>query len=339
MCLGSQGTGTSPPAVTSSVVSAFEEVGTLNRSPQRYEVCEDTGAKVSQRKCKDCCSETSLQKAAAAAASILSPAATPRGEDEVMPLRMALSPAPELLEVPNLGERKSMYTLEDECRFNASKVEKIRQLTAKGYCSWRPVRGDGNCYYRTVIFGCLESMLSLGNMFRMSRMLQTLRNIHYEEMVQRRAHAEMLRRLQRCCDAEQLAQCVAQDADFDLALIRAARRLVRDFLVQNADEPSPNGLTYGEMILALGDCECSGVDSYCASVVDPMGRDAETLVLSALPLQLGVGLRLWMLDRRDDVDLTCIDTLGPDNQVDVHALFKPGHYDLLYPERASAEAD
>lgn len=31
-----------------------------------------------------------------------------------------------------------------------------------------------------------------------------------------------------------------------------------------------------------------------------MGREAETLALDALPQQLGVGLRMWILDRRDE---------------------------------------
>ena len=59
---------------------------------------------------------------------------------------------------------------------------------------------------------------------------------------------------------------------------------------------------------------------FCKHVVDPLGRDvrdqviswkacharfhvlskAETLALDALPQQLGVGLRMWILDRRDE---------------------------------------
>lgn len=73
------------------------------------------------------------------------------------------------------------------------------------------------------------------------------------------------------------------------------------------------------------------MEDFCRHIVDPLGRDAETLALDALPQQLGIGLRMWILDRRDEVNLVSLDTPGPQNEVDVHVLFKPGHYDLLYP--------
>eukprot|EP00971_Amphidinium_carterae_P139206 2758558-Amphidinium_carterae.1 len=62
-----------------------------------------------------------------------------------------------------------------------------------------------------------------------------------------------------------------------------------------------------------------------------MGRDAESLVVDALPMQLGIGVRLWILDRRDEVPLTSTDLVpSPDSPIIVHVLYKPGHYDLLY---------
>jgi len=239
-------------------------------------------------------------------------------------------------DIPNLGERRTMEALEDECRFNLSKVQKIRRL-GETYGHWRPIRGDGNCFYRTFIFGALEAFLARGDTAAVERTAETLQQVKYETPGEARAHADMLRRLRSCSTPGHLERWVLQDDRFDQALIRGCRRLVRLFLLENAQAESPSGLTYADLIQAL-DPTYTSVEAFCENVVDPMGRDAETLACSALPLKLGIGLRLWILDRRDDVDLVNVETPDPAGKVQVHALFKPGHYDLLYPREAASLA-
>lgn len=236
------------------------------------------------------------------------------------------------VELPNVGPRSSIRTLEEESRYNPSKRAKIQRL-AGVYDRWRPIRGDGNCYYRTVAFGALETFLATGDVGRLERLLYALEYVQYEERAARDAHMLLLRKLRSWNTVAQLEQGIANDDVVDTALIRACRRLVRDFLVEHADQYAPNGLTYEELICAL-DSSFAGVEDFCSRVVDPMGRDAETLALDALPVQLGLGVRLWILDRRDGVDLVNVDFPGPAGNVDVHVLFKPGHYDLLYPRFA-----
>lgn len=165
---------------------------------------------------------------------------------------------------------------------------------------------------------------------RLNQVMLSLRQVHYDCVAEQKCHNQMLQimRSWRCPD--QIEQWVAQDATLDQALIRACRRLVRQFLMKRANEKSPSGLTYNQLVRAL-DSRYSGMEDFCQHVVDPLGRDAETLALDALPQQLGIGLRMWILDRRDEVSLVSLDTPGPQNEVDVHVLFKPGHYDLLYP--------
>lgn len=237
-----------------------------------------------------------------------------------------------VVEVPNVGCRINIKALEDECRFNGSKLAKIQRL-AKFYDQWRPVRGDGNCYYRTVCFGALETFLATGEIGRLESLLHALEVVQYEDPKAQTAHTKLLLQLRSWRSVAQLEEGIANDDMVDTALIRACRRLVRDFLVQHAEQYAPNGLTYEELICAL-DSSFAGVEDFCCRVVDPMGRDAETLALDVLPVQLGLGVRLWILDRRDGVDLVNVDFPGPTGAVDVHVLFKPGHYDLLYPRFA-----
>lgn len=255
----------------------------------------------------------------------------PASLDQVLPLP---EPPSDEMQLPNIGERMSMRVLEDECRFNPGKVQKVRHL-AQSYTHWRPIRGDGNCYYRTVVFGALETFLAAGSHIRLNRVISTFQQVRYEMPAEQGAHEEMLRRLRSWDSLKQLERWVAMDSAVDQALIRACRRLVRLFLIRHADKMAPNGLTYTELVRAL-DVAYTSIEDFCLRVVDPMGRDAETLALDALPQQLGIGLRLWILDRRDEVGLVSLDTPGPDGEVDVHVLFKPGHYDLLYPRQKFA---
>lgn len=165
---------------------------------------------------------------------------------------------------------------------------------------------------------------------RLNQIMLALRQVQLETVPEQKRHNQMLQIMRTWRSPHQIEQWIAQDAALDQALIRACRRLVRQFLMKRAHDRSPSGLTYDELVKAL-DSKYTCMEDFCKHVVDPLGRDAETLALDALPQQLGVGLRMWILDRRDEVSLISLDTPGPQGEVDVHVLFKPGHYDLLYP--------
>lgn len=254
--------------------------------------------------------------------------------DEVL---QSLPRQPRGTDTANIGSRRSLEELQDECRFNAGKLQKIKQLARK-YQEWRPVRGDGNCFYRTVIFGSIEAVLASGDQQRLARIIARLQEVTYASPVDRAAHGQMLQIMQTWHSPEQAEQWVSEDSRFDEALVRASRKLVRNFLLQRAHEKTPAGLTYQQLASAL-DSSYASMEDFCRLVVDPMGRDAETLALDALPHQLGIGVRMWILDRRDGVDLVSLDTPGPEGEINVHVLFKPGHYDLLYPVEAIMSED
>lgn len=235
-------------------------------------------------------------------------------------------------DLPNVKPKAPIQALVAEYHESSSMRSKSAQL-AQAYSHWRSIRGDGNCYYRAMIFGLLEVWLESRDMKRYRGFLGKLQQVRYESPMEQRAHENMLQLLRTWEFPEQLELWVATDVGLDQALIRASRRLVRLFLIRNADNTAPNGLTYRELLSAFN----MGVEDFCSTLVDPMGTEAETLIVSALPALLGVGIRLLLLDRRTKED-ECVqlDTPGPDGKVDLHVLFKPGHYDLLYPISGTA---
>jgi ubiquitin thioesterase protein OTUB1 len=62
----------------------------------------------------------------------------------------------------SVGPRMELNLLASDFRHNKSMVEKVAQLGV-GYMGYRKVRGDGNCYYRAVIFGLLENIIESGS--------------------------------------------------------------------------------------------------------------------------------------------------------------------------------
>jgi hypothetical protein len=58
----------------------------------------------------------------------------------------------------NLGARCSLSDLKKDSQYNAELVSQIEGMEAK-YSGFRPVRGDGNCFYRAVGFSFVEGAI------------------------------------------------------------------------------------------------------------------------------------------------------------------------------------
>lgn len=51
-----------------------------------------------------------------------------------------------------------LRTFKNEFKFNLAKVAKV-DILEESYFAFRRVRGDGNCYYRSIIFGIIEELI------------------------------------------------------------------------------------------------------------------------------------------------------------------------------------
>ena len=81
-----------------------------------------------------------------------------RGKSIAEQLREGVSPTNLIL---NLKDRCDLSLLRDELRFNEQLCEKIESMAPR-YPAFRPIRGDGNCYYRAVGFSFLERAMKMG---------------------------------------------------------------------------------------------------------------------------------------------------------------------------------
>lgn len=248
---------------------------------------------------------------------------------------------------------------------NAAVVAKARKLSDTfSYHRWRHVRGDGNCYYRSIAVGLLEHCAKPSGDGRktLQHFLALAASVDYtagdgaqfeSSQADQDAHTKLLTQLARTeqdgggwqgvrWDADfephgaelaskvsdQIAHCMINDGFTDQACVRALRRLTADFLLAHRHAPtSEGGLSYEALVVAQGGLS---MEEFCDSVVLRMGIEAEGVILQALPLQLQISSRIIYLDRSEDTDLKVMDFGHGDDPKVVHLLLKPGHYDVLY---------
>jgi len=252
--------------------------------------------------------------------------------------------------IPNLGPQEDLGSLASEFKFNDAFVNKVQKLRAHGYDSWRRVRGDGNCFYRAVGFGLLEQLVA-GNPEKRHEwsifFCNILSGVRFDNPDHARDH-DLLRLHMSHLDSGMSQQSSSDKAShnifdkmsdprspLDLAFIRAMRHITMQHLLRHAgDDIAGVGISFETICVAQGYAD---VADFCHKVVLPEGVEAQDVVLNALPLGIGVHLRIAFLDRNESTDLTFCD-YGSEQHMNssdafrpcVHVQFRPGHYDLLY---------
>ncbi|KAJ8608385.1 hypothetical protein CTAYLR_008143 [Chrysophaeum taylorii] len=212
--------------------------------------------------------------------------------------------------------------------------EVVSRLKTLGLDSFRSVRGDGNCYYRSVAFGIVEAHILARNEPALRHLATILRGLSVRDVVddlpRDSDHASLCQRLEDIADgvldnpsrlcSDWETDVAEFNSNLDLALVRAARSLVARFLVNNASASIPEArhalkqhqaafypglmttldLERDPDPLMLGEAlGARGAVKTCLSVcrVLTMGEDAEGLVcdLPILPHLLGGDCQIWGL--------------------------------------------
>eukprot|EP01084_Bolivina_argentea_P253401 425625_1 len=135
--------------------------------------------------------------------------------------------------------------------------------------------------------------------------------------------------------SDMLAEFVNDEGGFDVAVIRACRKLVSNHLLDFADTITPGGLTYRQLIEA----QQLSLEQYCTEVVDRQSEDARDfwVEMGLLPELLGVKSFLIVIDDgTNDVHIGrapgedgCIGAMELPIQ-EVQLLLYKRHYDLIY---------
>lgn len=216
----------------------------------------------------------------------------------------------EVRNVPLVGDVESLRALEQEYRFGSRVfLAKISALRCS-YTSIRRTRGDGNCFFRSFIFGYLENIIKTSDIGERDRGINRLHELKqeliasgYDELVIE-TPLEML-----------LGLLSSVMATTDPLTVEALENKMREeefanyivFLLRiiTSAEVKRRAEFFAPFIMGLSDLD---VDTFCRQCVDPMGEESDHVQLVALTDAMQVPVRVVYLDRTEHG--------GGDNQVD-----------------------
>ena len=95
----------------------------------------------------------------------------------------------------NVGGMFRIAALQESDRFNASLVGKCSELAVQ-YEGYRRIRGDGNCYYRAVLFGIIEQTVTSGNVHYFDVLHSCFSEVVYpagKQMESKKKHDELMK--------------------------------------------------------------------------------------------------------------------------------------------------
>jgi len=223
------------------------------------------------------------------------------------------------------SELKKEYLSEDKIY-----QDKLAELSKK-YKYIRRTRGDGNCFYRAFGFGYLEANL------KQSKELDRFRQLTYDlkdKLVQlgyldftvedvRDVVIETIDQIRQGASEANLMEnfCSPSHSDYFVAYLRL---FTSAYLQMNSD--------FFENFIEDG----KTVKQFCATEVEPMGRESDNIHITALAKAAAVPLRVIYMDRSEQAALTTHDFSANDDDNPnafkpmITMLYRPGHYDLLY---------
>lgn len=202
--------------------------------------------------------------------------------------------------------------------------QKLQDLLKK-YKSLRKTRPDGNCFFRAVSFAYFELLQS--NQEELER-FYSFAEKSKEELVQlgmpmftiedfHDTFMEVLSKIKSKIDLKELIE-LFNDQSFSDYIVVYMRLLTSGYLQQQ------------ELFFQ---CFIEGdrtIKEFCHQEVEPMYRESDHIHIIALTMSLGIGVRVQYMDRGEGVNVNAHDF--PEDTIPlVHLLYRPGHYDILYP--------
>jgi len=230
------------------------------------------------------------------------------------------------------------------------------------YGGYRGVRGDGNCFYRAFVFRLAEVLCAGGEGGKGGKGgngngdgngdgdgngTTTTSLPPHASPLQRRFFSLITSSLTDCSSAgmDSTTLSVFHDECVDLfaSLPSSSPSDVLDLLT---DEGGPSeyitwymrALTavrlkadVDRFSLYLPEEYFGSMQSFVDKEVLPMGRECDQLQIMALCEYFGVGVEIVYVDGRRET--AKVHRLGPEeNEVEIVLMYRPGHYDVLYPK-------
>ena len=227
----------------------------------------------------------------------------------------------------------------------------------KVFHSARTIKGDGNCYYRCVVFRLIEynatrrfadAEIPLEVVETQLRELAALlADVDGLPDSQRTRVREFFQGLHEQFDADPplskmelstfIRNTINDDSKLDLALTDAARRVIASYILLHSTTPPAESSTDISLTDVVS-CNFDGIsiDEFLDTVVLPNGRDAEDIIVLLAGEAFAANITVWQRDPLLGISCLAADDVARRANGVVHLLLHGGHYNLLYPKLRGA---
>ncbi|XP_018571718.1 ubiquitin thioesterase otubain-like [Anoplophora glabripennis] len=227
-----------------------------------------------------------------------------------------------------VGELEPISSLNNEYSTDKVYLEKVKDLSSK-YKNIRRTRPDGNCFFRAFSYGNIERLLENKDEFNeFYKLAEDSKDVLVELGFQQftvedfyDTYMEVLKRLrskETVEEAKKELHVLFNEQGFSDYMVVYLRLLTSGQLQKDQDFFS---------------CFIEGnrtVADFCHQEVEPMYKESDHIHIIAACAALRAGVRVIYMDR--GTGRSCTEHDLPEGCTPtVHLLYRPGHYDILYP--------
>lgn len=217
---------------------------------------------------------------------------------------------------------------------NPNVLSKLSDLEAQ-FVQIRKTRGDGNCFFRALAFALVENIIHRFQGERRIELISSLREemtallekAGFERMAYEDFAEEFFTTLQEAPSPDWLAEEWQTSPYRSHSLVVLLRLLASAHLRLNAPDYEP---FLWEVEGAEG-----GMVQFCQRWVECMGVESDQIHIIAVSRALRCDIEIAYLDssegKLDRIKFPADNSRG----ITVHVLYRPGHYDLLYPKQSN----
>ncbi|KAK6636326.1 hypothetical protein RUM43_009985 [Polyplax serrata] len=224
-----------------------------------------------------------------------------------------------------IGELEPVLSLEMEYRPDDVYAKKVRDLSSK-YKSIRRTRPDGNCFFRAFAYAYFERLLEDKQEYQRfydiaSKSKETLVNLGFPKFTVEDFHDTFMEVIDNIGKEESTKDDLHKlfntqgHSDYVVVFLR----LITSGQLQK-DADFYQHFIEGER----------SVSDFCHQEVEPMFKESDHIHIIALSTALSVGVRVRYMDRGGETEVIAHD-FPEGSTPSVHLLYRPGHYDILYP--------
>jgi len=254
---------------------------------------------------------------------------------------------------PLIAELAPLSTLRADYEGGSeSFIKQIDFLKDQGFEGIRRSRGDGDCFYRSLVFAYIERIFAQedrdaavkASIATLEAFLPKLRDVGFEDLVIDDSYEIPRDLINGIVDPEPVSNNgstltraqlleVFQDDSMSNYLVTFMRMITSAQIRSKPEEYEPF-LTHPD---TGGKIE---VKEFCESVVEVLGKEADHVQLTAISQALRVNVKIAYLDGRNAdgrVDYVTFNHASDEKETPLTLIYRPGHYDIL--DKRSSQPD